>query len=305
MINQEGVITEKDSKLKRIWTVQLDLLKQFSQVCEDNNLSYFMDGGTLLGAVRHNGFIPWDDDVDVIMPRKDYERLCMIAQEVFQPPYFFQTVWTDSGVIRFHAQLRNSNTTGFIKDDTNRNINKGIFLDIFILDGISESRFARLIHKQEICVGKKILQLADHSNYNHHKPIIRLFCSITHNILKQIPFQILFGIYDKHVLSKYSWKKTTIVADLTLGWHENVHWKREWFSDYVYLSFESLLLRAPINYDAVLTCQYGDYMTPPEAEKRSQNHHGSIFFDPDHPYTFYSLQKHEQKEKHKCETTQS
>ena len=87
-------------KIKRIWAVQLDLLNEFITICEKNGLQYFVWAGTLLGAVRHNGFIPWDDDLDVAMPRKDYDRFLEIAPQVIKEPYQLQTNRNDAGVFR-------------------------------------------------------------------------------------------------------------------------------------------------------------------------------------------------------------
>lgn len=137
-------------KMKKVWAVELDLLEKFTSVCEKYNLRYFADAGTLIGAVRHQGFIPWDDDVDVVMPREDYDRLFEIAEKEFSYPYFFQTSLTENGFFRTHAQLRNSLTTGFIPYDRDKDINKGIFLDIFVLDGVADSALLRRLQKQEI-----------------------------------------------------------------------------------------------------------------------------------------------------------
>src|SRR3712207_3357568 len=79
------------AQMKRVWAVELDLLAKFVDVCERHELRYFLDSGTLIGAIRHQGFIPWDDDIDVSMPRKDYDKLWEIAQTEFSYPYFFQT----------------------------------------------------------------------------------------------------------------------------------------------------------------------------------------------------------------------
>ena len=137
--------------MKKVWAIELDLLRKFTEVCEKHGLNYFMDGGTLLGAVRHKGFIPWDDDADVIMPREDYDKLWLIASEEFRGPYFFQTTLSEEKFFRSHAQLRNSNTTGFVVEDQQKDINKGIFIDIFVLDNIQENFFRRKLNLKKEC----------------------------------------------------------------------------------------------------------------------------------------------------------
>lgn len=91
------VVTEK---MKRIWAVQLDLLREFKQICEENGLRYFLWSGTLLGAVRHQGFIPWDDDIDVAMPREDYDRFRSLGRQGLKKPYELQTNENDSGIFQ-------------------------------------------------------------------------------------------------------------------------------------------------------------------------------------------------------------
>ena len=122
-------------EMKKVWAVELDLLSEFQRVCKLHDLKYSVCGGTLLGAIRHKGFIPWDDDIDVMMMRDEYEKLCKLADE-FKHPYFFQTEETDPGSLRGHAQLRNSETTGILKRELKfkRPFNQGVFIDIFPLD---------------------------------------------------------------------------------------------------------------------------------------------------------------------------
>ena len=125
-------------KQKEVWAVELDLLVELDRVCKKYNLKYCATGGTLLGAIRHKGFIPWDDDIDVMMLRDDYEKLCNIAPQEFKDPYFFQTEYSDPGSLRRHAQFRNSNTTGILSTEfpLRKPINQGIFLDIFPQDNV-------------------------------------------------------------------------------------------------------------------------------------------------------------------------
>ena len=137
-------------EMKEIWAVELDLLVEFDRVCKENGLKYFASCGTKLGAVRHHGFIPWDDDVDVMMLRDEYDKLCKIAPQLFAYPYFFQTEETDKGSARGHAQLRNSKTTAILKSEARMcyKYNQGIFLDIFPLDNIPDDE--KLFEEQRV-----------------------------------------------------------------------------------------------------------------------------------------------------------
>ena len=121
-------------EMKKVWAVELDLLRQLIEVCQRENLRMWVDGGTLLGAVRHQGFIPWDDDIDVCMPRPDYDRLTAISGQVFKEPYFYQNAYTDKDYFAGHAQLRNSRTAAIRPSASFNPFNQGIFIDIFVLE---------------------------------------------------------------------------------------------------------------------------------------------------------------------------
>ena len=153
--DEEPRVLVVSPRRKRVWAVLVDLLLEFDRVCKENGLRYFAEGGTLLGAARHRGFIPWDDDMDVSMCRTDYNKLCEIAPTAFSSPYFFQTNVTDPGSARGHAQLRNSATTAFLKSEMNGGkplwrFNQGIFLDIFPFDNIPDDKEERRLFLAEI-----------------------------------------------------------------------------------------------------------------------------------------------------------
>lgn len=280
------------AEMKKIWAVELDLLAKFIDVCERYGLCYFADGGTLLGAVRHKGFIPWDDDVDVMMPRKDYNKLFEIASQEFQYPYFFQNTLTENGFFRTHAQLRNSSTTGFIEIDSKKDINRGIFLDIFPLDGVPDSRVKQWMLKKRIETEKKILAYEYDRDYEQLPLKGKINYKLVHAFFKVISFKKFFNRFNQKTLAKYSQKPTRLVGDLSLKWRENVHWKAEWFDGYVLLQFEKLQIRVPLFYKEVLAHQYGDFMRlPADVKAANGRSHGNVTFDPEVPYTEYVKDK--------------
>ena len=274
-------------KMKKVWAVELEMLEKFIAVCEKNDLQYFLDGGTLLGAVRHKGFIPWDDDIDVIMPRKDYDRLWEIAGSEFQAPYFLQTTLSENGFFRTHAQLRNSNTTGFIDIDKNKDVNKGIFMDIFVLDHIPNGVLSKRIFKYEILIKKKILAYQYDRTYEKLSRKGKIFYKLVHAFFKVYPFKKFYSMFNK-TLAKYQNKQTALAGDITLKWRSNVQWPYEWYEGYTYLTFEGMPVRVPLFYKEILTRQYGNYMMMPKNFHSGNGRcHGMVTFDPETPYKEY------------------
>lgn len=121
--------------LRGLQLAELEILKEFIRVCNKLKLKYFLDSGTLLGCIRHGGFIPWDDDIDVSMPREDYEIFLKKGQKELKTKYFLQTYNTDKEYTNIFAKIRNSETTFIESTVKNLDINHGIYIDIFPLDG--------------------------------------------------------------------------------------------------------------------------------------------------------------------------
>ena len=144
MINKEFCFEEEirdgylvTERVKKIWYTEINLLIAFDRMCKEYNLKYSVCYGTLLGAIRHKGFIPWDDDIDVFMMRDDYNKMLKIAPNYFKEPYFFQSAYTDVMVWGF-SKLRDSRTTAIEFDDMKEQFNQGIFIDIFPLDSTDD-----------------------------------------------------------------------------------------------------------------------------------------------------------------------
>lgn len=267
------------SELKKIWSVELDLMKVFLEVCSKHGLRCWVDGGTLLGAVRHHGFIPWDDDIDIAMPRDDYDRLLRLDASEFKPPYFLQSAYSDIDYYRGHAQLRNSDTAGIRPTDCFQPFNQGIFIDIFVLDGVCEdvSRRKAMIRKS-----KKIRKLLRAKNTS-------------------ILYSGRLGLFFRKLKSRYEVKRRgwqaiyresedilrSVSLDSCERWAlisltgDDILYDKHIYDETVYLDFEDMKVPAPKGYDLYLRTQYGDtYMTP----QRDPTYHGSIVFDTEHSY---------------------
>ena len=269
------------SKLKRLWEIELDLLKVFIDVCNRHNLEYFVIGGTLLGAARHNGFIPWDNDVDVIMPRDDYDRLWSIASEQFKYPYFFQTTISETkeNFFRSHAQLRNSRFLGYCRSDEGKCINKGVFIDIFPLDRVPDDNIEMQSWQQHIMSNKKLMERYCRKA-TKLKEYLRLSTIVAKLFFAFVPYRRYFNFFNKRVLGKYRYKETKKVGNISLGWHPQFIWPKKYFDEYCYLLFEGIEVKAPRYYEQVLTISYGDWRKyPKEVSEGIGTLHGEILFD--------------------------
>ena len=125
-------------EMKKVWKVQMDLLKKLLDVCEKHHLKIWAEGGTLLGTVRDHGYIPWDDDIDMAMLRDDYDKLVAIAPNEFNHPFFFQCGYTERIYPRGHAQLRMDGTSAISPSEAFFHTHQGIFIDIFPYDAVPD-----------------------------------------------------------------------------------------------------------------------------------------------------------------------
>lgn len=151
-------IYKKDVALNAVKAVQMDLLEYFMKVCEENDLSCCVFYGTLLGAVRHKGYVPWDDDVDLLMPRKDYDKLLRLKEVVFREPYFLQTPESDTECFYGgYSKLRNSKTAGLEERNRGHNCNQGIWIDIFPLDYVLKDEKQKQEQQEQILFYQRLL----------------------------------------------------------------------------------------------------------------------------------------------------
>ena len=264
----------EETLLKRLQKIEFETLRLFINICNKYELRYFMLGGSCLGAVRHSGFIPWDDDIDVGMPRKDYNKFLDIAQSEFPENIFLQTMNTDIGYSMCFAKLRNSDTTFIESSVKNFNINHGVYIDVFPLDGITDDK--RKLKKY--LFKRRILQRAKGKYYLHTKEKSNSFKSRVGDIICRVLFPKLRNILkaEEKLMLKYDYDECNLVFNYCGAWGEKEISPKEWFGTGKDAEFEDLTVTIPQNSDAYLTKLYGDYMSLPPVEKRGGHHYCEV-----------------------------
>jgi len=287
------------SNMKKIWAIELDLLNEFSVICKKHHLRWFVHAGTMLGAIRHQGFIPWDDDIDVVMPRADYEKLCLIGPQKFAFPYFYQTEGTDRFFCRNFARLRNSQTTAIQTWEKvfNYPYNQGIFIDIFPMDNLPDDMEQRKQYYDEVGYYHSMSwQMRNYVYFFHQDKSVdtatRLKRYGKHLLYKYVQRKRrnYLNYLDKcdELLQMYNTTDTNYVGESVLPPLGRWVWKREWVEEVEWVPFEMLKVPVPVGYEECLKSGFGeDWRTP----RQVPNLHGNILFDVDKPYTEYLKQK--------------
>lgn len=271
-------IQEYKSEINELQKIQLSMLKDFDAVCQKHRISYQLFSGTALGAVRHKGFIPWDDDIDVVMLREDYERFFDSAsKELDSNKYYVQREFSEHWPM-FFSKLRLNGTTYIEKYHSHdARIHQGIYIDIFPCDNLSDSRLMQKFQyiASKIVIAKSLYARGYETNSTVKKCFMQ-FC----RILPTEPFKRLcIRRNDSSSLKVHTFfgggKK-----------FERSIYLREWFEQSVKMRFEDSEFPVSAHYDEMLRVMYGDYMIMPTLEQRVCKRHAAIV-DINKPYTFH------------------
>jgi len=275
---------------KKMQNKMLEMLLYFDDFCKKHELMYYIQGGAAIGAIREHGFVPWDDDIDVLMPRPDYERFIKLWKQYGdEKRYVFCK--TDRKVNYHHscASLRDPNTTFICSYNQNLDICHGLAFEIGPIDGCPNSKIARAI---------QLFHAFNYALFNTQRLPNnkgKFFRALTKVILTVISSEKLRYVFWKHAereMSKYSWNDCEYATELigSIKGMLNVYPKK-WFDSQVYVDFEGHKVPVMAGYDQYLRMVFGDYMKrPPESEQHAK--HKLEFVDMDHPYTYYKNKKY-------------
>lgn len=259
-------------QLEQLKQIELDILKSFHQYCTKHNLRYFLTGGTLLGAVRHKGFIPWDDDIDVFMPRFDYEKfISSFPADPLNKTLQVATTTSLKGYYLPFAKLMRRDTV--LKEQVSSKLQLGVYMDIFPLDNMSDDyeTACKLFHTTSYL--RKMLALKNitfSSSRTYWKNLVLLIgkmsicCLPRTYILKKLTKKA--RIYENEQLSRFVC--ATVMG--TYGIKEIL--EGECYSQTVLLPFENGVFYAPKGYHIILEHFYGNYMQLPPKEKQKTHH---------------------------------
>ena len=253
--------------LRKLQLTQVEMLDEIVRICENNNLQYFLIGGTLLGAVRHKGFIPWDDDLDIAMPRKDYNKFRKIAKNELDKKYYLHDIDFDSKYWVSFIKIRKHNTIFEPKQDSTIDTPyKGVYVDVFPLDNANKEKSFLQDIQAKICKGLTSFQYRRRNATMITKmPII---IKIMYPLLSLFSIKSISKLIDKLMqLNKNEDSKYFI----NIGSFINVHKQtilKDKFLPSTKIEFEGKLYCVPRDYDYVLNRLYGDYMTLPPENKR-------------------------------------
>lgn len=253
----------KELSLRDIQLVSLDILRDIDVFCKENQITYFISYGTLLGAVRHKGFIPWDDDIDLMMPRPDYEKFI----NSFKSPSCTNELYSyekNGCLIAFSRVCDVTRTLVKYNGTSWSNVETGIYIDIFPLDGTTEADYQKDKKKATKLVYQSYLQRGIQERPKHFSQWLKYL--VKYLLLKcgeSSPIERLIELCTKHTYSDSKYVGQFSCPDA----HETIL-EKKWFEQTILLDFEGEQFPAPVGYLELLQNQFGDFMQLPPVEQR-------------------------------------
>ena len=243
--------------MNELQNCELEILIEVDRICKKNNISYSLDGGTLLGAIRHKGFIPWDDDVDIMMPLKDYNKFLEVCKSELGSDYFLQTAFNDFGG-SLYAKIRKNNTTAMEDWTKNIKMHKGVWIDIFPTVGYKGEKYLQKCLASAAVADWLLGDCYYKDNFSSSNFKIRLLSKfLSYNVWTASAKLGAKFLFDSSIQGEYTTAK-----------------------------FEGYDFSITKKYDEYLKTLYGDYMQLPPEDKRTSGHN-IIVLDLENNYTKY------------------
>lgn len=273
------------STLREVQLFGLKILKEVVKICDDNNLKYYLSSGTLLGAVRHKGFIPWDNDIDIEMPIEDYRVFLKIAKKSLPEWLFLQTYYTDPGYNNAWAKVRANGTTSLPLNWKELPIHFGIGIDIFPIVGLHQNKLMRRLQDKslQLCktlISKEFVETLNPTELKDNKKL-----QLIYKIPQSIRF-LIYKVFERIAFKNMNSSKKVSMVFVTIKYQ----FDKDFYGAGVELEFENEMFNSPNNYDEILKGYYGDYMIPPPINERGTGHeltHGKIIYECEKDYRQY------------------
>lgn len=263
-------MAEEFTELRKLQIAQLSILLEIKRICEKHQISYSLIAGTMLGAVRHQGFIPWDDDIDVGMLRSDYIKFLNVCKLELQDQFFLQTRETDINYGGSFAKIRINNTICKFKGTEHLDIHHGIWVDIFPYDNAPNNIIAKTLHKYVL----RWLYAAVFEKYNYFPDKGKIHYVIYK--ISALPFLTWEKCKVMELLERveqyyYSENTDNVVLSASSYSYNKEYFPKKILDELIDVEFEKYMFPIVSAYDARLSKIYGDYMRLPPVEKRNKN----------------------------------
>ena len=260
--------------MNELQRVQFEILCEFITVCKKLDLQYYLICGSALGAEKYKGFIPWDDDIDVALPRSDYLRFIEEGQKLLPDYYFLQNCKTDKNYHHFCSKIRDSRTTYVESDQKNINMHHGVFIDIIPLDLLPDDKHFSIKYRFfRIC---QLIHLKSPETYkNIIKFVLRPF----------VPISVVYSVFEKY-LNKYSSKTLSEYCNFHNAKNNRLYMHKDIYGKGINAVFEGKDVVIPERIDEYLTLYYDDWRAELPEEQKAGHHYYEVL-DLERPYTDY------------------
>ncbi|WP_297637044.1 LicD family protein [uncultured Clostridium sp.] len=252
--------------MNKIQETEFNILKYISEVCEKNNIRYYLIYGTLLGAIRHEGFIPWDDDIDIVMPRKDYNKFKKIMSKDNSEKYLLcENDVVDNYPFIFPKVIYKKSELKE-KSISQVNFKYGVYVDIFILDGVPKNKIERVYKKNK----HKILYKLVRYRYLNEEYLGKLLKTVRKLYIKTIDIKkVQKSLNSIYIANEFDYADK---VKLELMFNEKEYLPKEYFNEMIKWNFEGQEFNIPKKYDECLKSEYGEYKILPPIEQQKSNH---------------------------------